>query len=101
MIPALYYKFPFILDGNLAKANCTENQVCTSCDIVVLGKNQSFPVSTVDPHWVLTPSLVDTGTRFTTGWSVAGQTHLGDSSVFALNNKTVQRMMFDIECRRM
>ena len=33
MILALYYKFPFILDRNLAKANCTENQVCTSCDI--------------------------------------------------------------------
>ena len=26
----------FILDRNLAKANCTENHVCTSCDIVVL-----------------------------------------------------------------
>ena len=29
-------KFPFILDRNLAKANCTENHVCTSCDTVVL-----------------------------------------------------------------
>ena len=29
-------KFPFILDGNLAKAKCTGNRVCTSCDIVVL-----------------------------------------------------------------
>ena len=29
-------KFPIILDRNLAKANCTENRVCTSCDIVVL-----------------------------------------------------------------
>ena len=37
MILALYLKFPFILDRNLAKANCTENQVCTSCDTVVLG----------------------------------------------------------------
>ena len=27
----------FILDRNLAKANCTENHVCTSCDKVVLG----------------------------------------------------------------
>ena len=36
MILALYLKFPFILDRNLAKANCTENQVCTSCDIIVL-----------------------------------------------------------------
>ena len=30
-------KFPFILDRNLAKANCTEDRVCTSCDKVVLG----------------------------------------------------------------
>ena len=30
-------KFPFILDRNLAKANCTGNHVCTSCDTVVLG----------------------------------------------------------------
>ena len=37
MDTALIEKFPFILDRNLAKANCTENQVCTSCDIVVLG----------------------------------------------------------------
>ena len=36
MDTALPQKFPFILDRNLAKANCTENQVCTSCDIVVL-----------------------------------------------------------------
>ena len=36
MILELYSKFPFILDRNLAKANCTGNRVCTSCDIVVL-----------------------------------------------------------------
>ena len=36
MDTALPQKFPFILDRNLAKANCTENQVCTFCDIVVL-----------------------------------------------------------------
>ena len=36
MDTALPPKFPFILDRNLAKANCTENRVCTSCDIVVL-----------------------------------------------------------------
>ena len=36
MDTALVQKFPFILDRNLAKANCTENRVCTSCDIVVL-----------------------------------------------------------------
>ena len=36
MILALYQKFHFILDRNLAKANCTGNRFCTSCDIVVL-----------------------------------------------------------------
>ena len=38
MDTALPQKVPFILDRNLAKANCTENHVCTSCDIVVLVK---------------------------------------------------------------
>ena len=37
MDTALPQKFPFILDRNLPKANCTENRVCTSCDTVVLG----------------------------------------------------------------
>ena len=37
MDTALPQKFPFVFDRNLAKANCTENQVCTSCDTVVLG----------------------------------------------------------------
>ena len=37
MDTALPQKFPFILDRKLAKANCTENHVCTSCDTVVLG----------------------------------------------------------------
>ena len=37
MDTALPQKFPFILDRNLAKANCTGNRVCTSCDTVVLG----------------------------------------------------------------
>ena len=36
MDTALSQKYPFILDKNLAKANCTENRVCTSCDIVGL-----------------------------------------------------------------
>ena len=36
MDTALPQKFPFILDRNLAKANCTENRDCTSCDSVVL-----------------------------------------------------------------
>ena len=37
MDTALPQKFPFILDRNLAKVNCTGNRVCTSCDTVVLG----------------------------------------------------------------
>ena len=36
MDTALPQKFPFILDRNLAKANCTEDCVCTSFDKVVL-----------------------------------------------------------------
>ena len=36
MDTTLPQKFPFILDRNLAKANYTENRVCTSCDTVVL-----------------------------------------------------------------
>ena len=43
MDTALPQKFPFILDRNLAKANCTGNRVCTSCDTVVLdSKNKSL-----------------------------------------------------------
>ena len=41
MDTALPEKFPFILDRNLAKANCTEDHVCTSCDKVVLGTASS------------------------------------------------------------
>ena len=37
MDTALLQKFPFILGRNLDKANCAENQLCTSCDTVVLG----------------------------------------------------------------
>ena len=37
MDTALPQKFSFILDRNLAKANCTEDHVCTSCDKEVLG----------------------------------------------------------------
>ena len=36
MDTALPHKFTFILDRNLAKANCAGNRVCTSCDTVVL-----------------------------------------------------------------
>ena len=46
MDTALPQKFPFILDRNLAKANCTGNRVCTSCDIVVLGININVNQST-------------------------------------------------------
>ena len=41
MDTALPQKYPFILDRNLAKANCTGNRVCTSCDTVVLGLSHS------------------------------------------------------------
>ena len=47
MDTALPQKFPFILDRNLAKANCTGDQFGTSCDIVVLAlvfKNTSCMV---------------------------------------------------------
>ena len=43
MDTALPQKFPFILDRNLAKANCTGNRVCTSCDTVVLGMKLEKP----------------------------------------------------------
>ena len=42
MDTALPQKIPFILDRNLANANSTENQVCTSCDTVVLGYNVKY-----------------------------------------------------------
>ena len=40
MDTALPQKFPFILDRNLAKANCTGNWVCTSGDTVVLANSK-------------------------------------------------------------
>ena len=46
MDTALPQNFPFILDWNLAKANCTGNRVCTFCDIVVLGQTKSLSVMT-------------------------------------------------------
>ena len=42
MDTALPQKLSFILDRNLAKANCTGNRVCTSSDIVVLGLGITF-----------------------------------------------------------
>ena len=42
MDTALPQKFPFILDRNLAEANCRGgNPVCTSFDTVVLAKHTS------------------------------------------------------------
>ena len=46
MDTALPQKFPFILDRNLAKANCTGNRVCTSCDTVVLDKGTKWQILT-------------------------------------------------------
>ena len=46
MDTALPQKFPFILDRNLVKANCTENRVCTSCYTVVL----EFTTSNTDKY---------------------------------------------------
>ena len=40
----------FILDRNLAKANCTENHVCTSCDKVVLAKTSKAASASL-AHW--------------------------------------------------
>ena len=34
-------QFFFIIDRNLAKANCIGNRVCTSCDIVILESNKT------------------------------------------------------------
>ena len=57
MDTALPQKFPFILDRNLEKANCTENRVCTSCDQVVLVMNkylaQLTQVSHFGPPWIV------------------------------------------------
>ena len=44
MDTAFTHKFPFILDRNLAKANCTGNRDCTSCDTVVLVINIKIKV---------------------------------------------------------
>ena len=54
MDTALPQKFPFILDRNLANANCTGNRVCTSCDTVVLA---SYKISKFS-HFDSTASLL-------------------------------------------
>ena len=45
MDTAVTQNFPFILDRNLAKANCTGNRVCTSCDTEVFGKGAFYKES--------------------------------------------------------
>ena len=47
MDTALPQKLPFIIDRNLAKANCTEDRVCTSCDKVVLANIWNKTISLV------------------------------------------------------
>ena len=55
MDTALPQKSPFILDRNLAKANCTGNRVCTSRDTVVLDSlvspnNKNSPTSLMEAN---------------------------------------------------
>ena len=68
MDTALPQKIPFILDRNLAKANCTGNRVCTSCDIVVLDcvlkhhlvrQNRNYH-NTVKVVAIMVPNLMNT-----------------------------------------
>ena len=44
-------KYLFILDRNLAKANCTEDGVCTSCDIV------AFDIYILNTHFRMFDSV--------------------------------------------
>ena len=67
MDTALPQTFPFILDWNLAKANCTGNHVCTSCDRVVLG-----PDTFVPRHVIIVCSQSCLGTNV----YVCAQTHI-------------------------
>ena len=60
MDTALPQKFPFILDRNLAKANCTENRVCTPCDTVVLapyvnGEHWPHSIKPRPGNWIAKP----------------------------------------------
>ena len=74
--------FSFILDRNLAKTNCTENHVCTSCDKVVLEMNLfwvsllsvliGYPSSLVSASGASTPSYVITVEPTVTTPSAAG-----------------------------
>ena len=65
-------KFPFILERNLAKANCTGNWVCTSCDTVILDRIltiilQDFFLSYIRMYFHVPKSFlqVTTGKSFT------------------------------------
>ena len=64
MDTALPQKFPFILDRNLAKANCTENRVFTSCDTVVLDRRPNKNGSNTHPQCRLPSGLAVVGEKF-------------------------------------
>ena len=53
MDTSLTQKFPFILDRNLAKAKCTGNHICTSCDKAILGESLNFHVGITEYKFVL------------------------------------------------
>ena len=42
MDAALFKKVPFILDRNLAKANCIENHFCISCDASTIHREKKL-----------------------------------------------------------
>ena len=68
MDTALPQKFPFILDRNLAKANCTGNRLFTSCSTVVLGlqlrlNSCKFPVSRTVFRLALSGDLASSTSR--------------------------------------
>ena len=59
MDTALPQKFPFILDRNLAKANCTGNRVCTSLSLVV---NKAYiliviPQKCINAYTIASPTV--------------------------------------------
>ena len=59
MDTALTQKFPFILDRNLAKANCTENHVSPVLIYIIndrysrITRLHIFPVWRLDYNWIL------------------------------------------------
>ena len=58
MDTSLPQKFPFILDSNLAKANCTEDRVCTSCDKVVLGQSTKIKLFSAQATVTHSPAIL-------------------------------------------